>query len=541
MKQVKNESSIGGESVCGRPGGRHTMMHEYAKEVKQEPKAVAAKPFLVRKFRTVKEVYECLEQYQEETVTHFIKYNKDKRFGNEDYIPNIEKGRIHYWSHTGKCGVPIEYDGVPFMHVGRWVLMCHQGQDTNKRHKEKYLMRKHREQQESGVSPKSRNRSQATKKVNCPAEIYVTHIMKFPQHKVPNALLAINSLPTDHMRKLAKKKIISSFKRYSSRFLRESWYYVRLPDPTTHEGHPVLGPIKKEPAANIPTKCTIEIPSQSGATAEIKRKRQSKSTKFRTKEPVDPRVLQKMYELTRQGVSTVKMMQEAIAEYVREELFHCGEPPPTMYRRYNPTSSDIQNAMYKVKQEMRLEGKSILQYRCAALVREITEMVVQTDSEEYLNQLEEQLRGIYNAVRNTIPIQDIHFRQEQDEEKGKRVLGDEQFVTTLPLEGEPKPKRGRRRKHIEHQAELNEATYHLKLENQQLQTGDQQMELDGVLEHHQVHEIIEQQDGTITEVYYYQPVDQYDHYSEQVAGDCQQYENNTIVIQPQNIKAEPNL
>ena len=58
---------------------------------------------------------------------------------------------------------------------------------------------------------------------------------------------------------------------------------------------------------------------------------------------------------------------------------------------------------------MRLEGKSILQYRCAALVREITEMVVQTDSEDYLNQLEEQLRNIYNAVRNTVPVPEVQF------------------------------------------------------------------------------------------------------------------------------------
>ena len=63
----------------------------------------------------------------------------------------------------------------------------------------------------------------------------------------------------------------------------------------------------------------------------------------------------------------------------------------------------------QVKQEMRLEGKSILQYRCAALVREITEMVVQTDNEEYLNQLEEQLRHIYNAVRNTVPVPEVQF------------------------------------------------------------------------------------------------------------------------------------
>lgn len=59
---------------------------------------------------------------------------------------------------------------------------------------------------------------------------------------------------------------------------------------------------------------------------------------------------------------------------------------------------------------MRLEGKSILQYRCAALVREVTELVVKTDSEEYLVQLEEQLRNIYNAVRQTLPIQEVPFR-----------------------------------------------------------------------------------------------------------------------------------
>lgn len=29
------------------------------------------------------QVVECVEQYQEETVTHFIKYNRDKQFGNE--------------------------------------------------------------------------------------------------------------------------------------------------------------------------------------------------------------------------------------------------------------------------------------------------------------------------------------------------------------------------------------------------------------------------------------------------------------------------
>lgn len=509
-------------------------MHEYSRAVKQEQEEEeedpgGSKPFTVVKFRSLDEVYRCVQLYQENTCTHFIKYNRDKHFGNEAYVPNVEKGRIHYWSNTGKCGVPIEYDGVPFMHVGRWVLMCHQGQDTNKGHKEKYQIRKLREQQESGVKPKSRNRAQVTKKVNCPAEIYITHIMKFPQHKMPSALLAINSLPTDHMRKLAKRKMVNSFKRYNSRFVRESWYYVRLPDPSSHVGHPVLGLVKEEPTFNLPDKCTIELASHPVPILAEPKKKPLKGSKFRTKEPVDSRVLQKMYELTRQGVSTVKMMQEAIEEYVHEELFPCGDPPPSMYRRYNPTPSDIQNAMYKVKQEMRLEGKSILQYRCAALVREITEMVVQTDSEEYLNQLEEQLRNIYNAVRSSVPVPEVQFGSEQEGEGNKRTLVEEPASSG---EVEHKAKRGRKQKRLDQQPESTAAAYHLSLENQ-CKDGEQQLELDGELEQHQVHEIIQQEDGTIMEVYYYQPRDQ--------LYDTDNRYHDTIIIQPENMKTEPTV
>lgn len=57
---------------------------------------------------------------------------------------------------------------------------------------------------------------------------------------------------------------------------------------------------------------------------------------------------------------------------------------------------------------------------------------------------------------------------------------------------------------------------------------EQHLELDGELEQHQVHEIIQQEDGTIMEVYYYQPRDQL-------------YESDTIIIQPENVKTEPTV
>lgn len=59
------------------------MMHEYARAVKLESGAVSDKPFTVVKFRTLHEVCRCVEEYQEHTCTHFIKYNRDKHFGNE--------------------------------------------------------------------------------------------------------------------------------------------------------------------------------------------------------------------------------------------------------------------------------------------------------------------------------------------------------------------------------------------------------------------------------------------------------------------------
>lgn len=59
------------------------MMHEYARVVKLEGVTGASKSFTVLKFRTLSEVCRCVEQYQETTCTHFIKYNRDKHFGNE--------------------------------------------------------------------------------------------------------------------------------------------------------------------------------------------------------------------------------------------------------------------------------------------------------------------------------------------------------------------------------------------------------------------------------------------------------------------------
>jgi len=41
-------------------------------------------------------------------------------------------------------------------------------------------------------------------------------------------------------------------------------------------------------------------------------------------------------------------MRQAIAQYVKNELFSGKNPPPAIFRRYNPTYKDITNEIAKV-------------------------------------------------------------------------------------------------------------------------------------------------------------------------------------------------
>lgn len=57
-------------------------------------------------------------------------------------IPNVHRGRIYFESLKGKCGMPITYDGVPFIHLGRWSFICHQGVDKCKKQRDQYYEKK---------------------------------------------------------------------------------------------------------------------------------------------------------------------------------------------------------------------------------------------------------------------------------------------------------------------------------------------------------------------------------------------------------------
>lgn len=298
---------------------------------------------------------------------------------------------MHYWSHSGKIGVPIEYDGVPFMHVGRWSLVCHQGRDTGSSIKNKYLEKKKKLEQEGLKVVNSRKSS--SKKVNCPAEIYVSHVVKFPQFKVSSRLLADNSLPSEPVRKNIKEKLRLMHKRDPRKVVRHHCYYVRLPQPGDHQGHPFVAHVA---ADDISTKANVVVSNTS--TLDRRKINKNRDKYRRTKEPIDNRVAAKLSSLIKEGFCSTAVIRSELNKFVIQELFSGEAPPPAMFRRYNPTSRDIQNALHKVKQEAYMSHRRELRSLCSDALKDIENSLISIEDEVTLGNLYKRLAGLRKQI-----------------------------------------------------------------------------------------------------------------------------------------------
>ncbi|KAJ7389470.1 hypothetical protein OS493_031439 [Desmophyllum pertusum] len=112
----------------------------------------------------VETAYQVLREFETITTTRFCSfYSKD--FGKQD-----QGGQNR-----------IQFDGCPFIIVGRKVYDCQHGVD---RHAKEKLMN----QQKSGdgdhyVGPKKKLFKQTTKKLNCPATVVIRETLRFPDYK----------------------------------------------------------------------------------------------------------------------------------------------------------------------------------------------------------------------------------------------------------------------------------------------------------------------------------------------------------------------
>ncbi|KAL3067745.1 hypothetical protein OYC64_022046 [Pagothenia borchgrevinki] len=177
-------------------------------------------------FQTLKDFEEALADVEETTITKYIVYKKEQVFGENNVQPS--PGKKIYWQL--KC---VPYDGVPFQLVGTKIYGCHQGKDRCTRQKEKYHAQKEKQALEDHVFNARRHLVQNTKKMDCPAQITVSQVMKFPGFKI-----AENSKAKRRELSAALKAVVAADPSTVEVVME---YHTCFTPESDHQNHPTVG------------------------------------------------------------------------------------------------------------------------------------------------------------------------------------------------------------------------------------------------------------------------------------------------------------
>ncbi|XP_022091097.1 uncharacterized protein LOC110979536 isoform X2 [Acanthaster planci] len=238
-------------------------------------------------------VEELVREYEIKTTSKFLMANPDRDFGK-----TFEEMKHHHHIHLDCKGFGNELsprlclEGMPYIMMGNRRLTCHHG-------KPHYQSAK-----KPRAKGKQRLCTQASKKVGCPAYIFIRHVMLLLDFSFDKNTL------TEHRRRELSKRIKATWKEQGS-ITTESRYYIDFPDVSSHKNHPI------------------------GEAAGIK-------------QPIDKRVNDKMLQLISNGMRSVPVIERCIQDFVRDELFKGSSCPPDTNRRFFPTQKDIANRIFKV-------------------------------------------------------------------------------------------------------------------------------------------------------------------------------------------------
>ncbi|XP_039658629.1 uncharacterized protein si:dkey-31c13.1 isoform X1 [Perca fluviatilis] len=171
-----------------------------------------------------------LKGFEEDTMTKFVVWTKDKAFGVDDPKPGSKKimWELQY----------VPFDGIPFMVVGRRVYSCHQGLDKHKHDKQTrqlQLLDDHSDH----CYKKRRSILKDSKKLDCPARIYVVHLIRFPDYKIPDDI--------HKQRKECAGRLRRALATNPSEVKFEEQYVACFPGIEEHKNHPVVreGPVDR--------------------------------------------------------------------------------------------------------------------------------------------------------------------------------------------------------------------------------------------------------------------------------------------------------
>lgn len=182
---------------------------------------------------TVQQVKEVQTRWQALTASKFVCIKTTKGYGKndfEDLLKHNLQWELPSLGSAGNCNKGLDYDGIPFVILATKVLDCQYGVD---RHLKRKLANDNMRNQAQSTEGKKRFRSsnKECKKLDCPAQVLVKDVLKFPDFRIDNK--------TDAKKAAVSRKLRQSLES-NKNVVGERRYYLKLPLPTEHNGHPLL-------------------------------------------------------------------------------------------------------------------------------------------------------------------------------------------------------------------------------------------------------------------------------------------------------------
>ncbi|XP_042242400.1 uncharacterized protein LOC121879709 isoform X2 [Homarus americanus] len=308
-------------------------------------------------FHTWESVLACKNRVEEETRSKYNLYSRTNTF--KDDKPKPYKRVLFELKRSKGDAVVVPCSGVPLMWIGNQVYTCHLGKPRFKTKTKLSLAKKNHQQVDDFDSDRPKKNT-PSKKVGCPATFSVTKIARFPDFELTDE---------SKCRSTVSAELRNAWTKTPEKVRYYIEYHVKRPRLEDHQGH---------------------IFNKTG------------SAKFQ--EPIDPRIIQKIRDLSYEGVTEMRHMMEHISSFIREEIFKDCQLPPPERRRYNPSVQDYRNTMKRARLELQRAGRSVVEIQCSSLIKDLGEAIRTTCNEEYLNQLKELLTQLLTTVRDGAPL-----------------------------------------------------------------------------------------------------------------------------------------
>ncbi|XP_019616257.1 PREDICTED: uncharacterized protein LOC109463826 [Branchiostoma belcheri] len=194
----------------------------------QQTTTLAANAESYHIFPHVDSFEEKLSREEAETTSKFVVNRKEKDFGEMNVQPSQHKQT--YWELKG-----VQYDGIPFQLVATKTYDCHQGPDRDVRKKERYRAQKDKQELEDHVFIKRRKVLQPSKKRDCPVQLRVTQVLKFPGFKITGN--------TKSKRRDASKALKVAIAADPGTVESLVQFHTTFPSLEEHRNHSVIGPV----------------------------------------------------------------------------------------------------------------------------------------------------------------------------------------------------------------------------------------------------------------------------------------------------------